>query len=286
MTTSQAAIDDRAELREPNPQPGLIGGVWRLVRDVARHRHVVTNFIQRDIRLKYRDSALGYVWSVLEPLLLSAVYFVLFVIIAGKPQRQYALWVVVGVMTWGFFARSLAASVSCLTANEGLIKQIYLPRALFAVAEVGAQLVMTTLNLLVIIPMMVYYELAPTPYLAMIPAGLLLAGLLALGLGLAFATLNVVLRDVEHIFKFIVRAGLYLSPVMWTIEMIPPSRQGDYVFYNPMAVPITMVRNGVRGEPLGIDPAFVGYSVAMCIGVFLLGVIVFQRFEAAVVKKL
>lgn len=282
--SSDATLDN--ELVEPNPQDSLVGGFVRLWRDVSRHRHLVSNFIQRDLRIKYRRSTLGYFWSILEPLLLSGVYVILFTIIAGKPEPMYPLWVVIGVIVWNFFSRSLAGSLTALTGNEGLIKQVYFPRALFAITTVGSQMAMAGLSLLVSVPFLIYFGIGPSVNLLMVPIGLLLTAMLAMGVGLGMACLNVVFRDTEFIFRFLTRAGFYLSPVMWTFHMVPKSKATVAVLLNPMSAPITMVRNGIDGSPLGISTPFVIYSVVVCVVSFVIGICVFQRFEANVVKKL
>ena len=283
MSSELAAANH--DLVEPNPRTSMLGGLWRLSTDVRTYRHLVSNFIQRDLRLKYRSSTLGYFWSILEPLLLSAVYVVLFTIVAGKPEPRYPLWVVIGVITWGFFSRSLTASLTTLTGHEGLIKQVYFPRALFALTATGSQLVMTALSLLVAIPFMIYFGIVPTVGLLMVPAGLLLVALFAVGVGLGLACMNVVFRDIEFLFRFITRAGLYLSPVMWTVEMVPEGR-AEIAHYNPVALPITMIRNGIDGRPLAFETTHIVFSIAVCVLSFVVGVMVFQRFEADVVKKI
>src|SRR5690606_5269354 len=110
-----------------NPPASFLSGPLRVVQSVREHRHMVASFIRRDLRLKYRDTALGFFWSLLEPLLLSAVYFVLFSIISGRQDKAYSLWIVLGVVTWGLFSSSLSGALGSLTKNEGMIKQVYFP---------------------------------------------------------------------------------------------------------------------------------------------------------------
>jgi ABC-type polysaccharide/polyol phosphate export permease len=286
MSTGTSTAAELGDLVEPNPPPSLLGGLARTARDLRRHRHLVGNFVSRDIRLKFRDSKLGYLWSILEPLLMTGVYVVLFTVIAGQPEPLYPLWVVIGVVTWSFFGKALTGSLTALTGNEGIIKQVYFPRILFAATSVGSGAVMAVLSLLVAVPFLIYHGILPTAGLLLVPAGLLLTALLAMGLGLALACLNVVFRDAEFIMRFVVRAGFYLSPVMWTFHMVPKSRASVAVLLNPMAVPITMVRSGIDGSPLGISSGWVLYSVGVCTAMFLIGVCIFQRYEAGVVKSL
>jgi ABC-2 type transport system permease protein len=276
-----------AELTEVNPRVPFLRGPLDLVRSLRAHHHLAANFISRDIRLKYRDSALGYAWSLLEPLMLSAVYYFLFVVLAGKPDERHVVWIILGVITWQFFSKAVNGTVTCLTRNEAMIKQIYFPRELFALTAVGSQLVFALLSLVVAIPLMIYFAIPPTAYLVMVPLGLLLAGLLALGIGLMLACLNVVNRDVEHLMKSVTRAGMFVSPVMWTIEMAGSRSQlVGFAHYNPLTVPITLVRNGVAGTPLGLGVAPVVSAVLVAVIAFVVGAMIFKRHEAQVVKKL
>jgi ABC-type polysaccharide/polyol phosphate export permease len=281
-------VDRAAALVEVNPQVPLLRGPVEMLKNLRRYRHLAANFVVRDLRLKYRDSALGYCWSLLEPLLLTAVYYFLFVVLAGRPDPRHVVWIILGVITWQLFAKALGGAITCLTRNEAMIKQVYFPRELFAFTSVCSQLVFATLSLLVAVPLMIYFSIAPTVYLLMVPLGLVLAAMLALGTGLTLACLNVINRDVEHLMKFVTRAGMFLSPVLWTIDMIPRARETivDYVRYNPMTVPITLVRNGIAGQPLGIGVGPIVSSVGFAVVVFTVGAIVFRRFEAQVVKKL
>ena len=273
------------ELSEINKSKSFWLGPLTIWRNIREHHYLISNFIQRDLRLKYRNSFLGYFWSLLEPLLLSGVYFVLFVIIKGSPEPNYPLWVIVGVIVWGHFSQSLSGTISSLTQNSGLIKQVYFPREMFAITKVGSNLIIATLGLFVAVPFMFYLDISPNEQLLMVPLGLILVSMLGLGVGLLLACLNAVNRDIEHFFRFVTRAGFFLSPVMWTIEMVPKGIEG-YIMVNPMVVPITMVRNGIDGRSLGIESLYVTYSILFCTISLLLGCMVFKYYEARVVKKL
>lgn len=261
-----------------------------VVRSCVRHRFLIGSFITRDLRVRYRNSILGYFWSLLEPLLLSLVYFVLFTVVAHRPQPRYFLWVLVGALSYGYFTKVLTTAVTTLTGNASMIKQIYFPREIFALASAGSQMVIVLLSLMVAVPMMIYFGVRPNGYVLLLPAGLVLAALLALGIGLGSACLNAVHGDVEHFFKFFTRAGFYLSPVMWTVELIPKSRAHylDYLMYNPLLVIISMVRSGIECKPLDprIGAGDIAYAVAVCVVCFVVGTTVFKRFEPEAVKHI
>ena len=263
---------------------------YEVVANCVRYRFLISSFVTRDLRVRYRNSILGYFWSLLEPLLNTLVYFVLFTVVFQKPEHRYFLWVVVGALTFNYFTKCLTTSVTSLTGNASMIKQIYFPREIFAIATAASQMVITLLSLLVAIPMMVYFGVRLNLYLLYLPAGLILAAIFALGVGLGCACLNAVHRDVEHFFRFLTRALFYLSPVMWSLDLIPKSRAAwlDYLLYNPLTVIITMVRSGTECKPMDprISNGDILYSVGVCVACFIVGTMFFKRFESEVVKHI
>ena len=143
------------------------------------------------------------------------------------------------------------------------------------------------MSCIVVVPIMIFYELPLTIYILYIPLSILMSGFLAIGLGMLVAPLNCIQRDVEHLFRFIVRAGFFLSPVMWTYEMaLERGAFGEMVLYNPMVVPLTMARHGLSGESLGIPLVGVLGSIAFGIVMWLFGSYIFNKYEAEAVKYL
>lgn len=289
---SESADDKPAprvlRLTEVNPQVPFWGGPLEVLRNLRAHRHLAGNIIARDVRLKYRDSTLGYVWSLLEPLMLAAIYYFLYVVLSHAKDPKQPLWIILGVITYQTFSKTLTSAMVCLSKNESMIKQIYFPRELFAVTSAGSEYVLGMLSLVVIAPLMIYYGIAPSVYLLLIPFGMALASMLGLGIGLLLAPLNVLYRDVEHLMKFVTRVGVFLSPVLWTIEMTPKNRTVllHYVLYNPLTLPISLVRDGVSGRLPPMPALAVATSLASAIFVLLLGAAIFKRYEARVIKKL
>ena len=142
-------MTDPIKLAAPNPPTGFWTGLPTLWRHVREQRQLIRELTLRDIRLKYRGSAVGYLWSLLEPLLMALVFVALFALIARVPGRSYTLGVVLGVIVWQYFSLAMVKAQVSLTQNAGLIEQIYVPREVFGVAAVIAQLMMAALSLLV-----------------------------------------------------------------------------------------------------------------------------------------
>ena len=135
------------DLKIVNPVSKSLTAVPEALGNLWTHRGLIRNFTSRDISQRYRNSIIGYFWTILEPLLLSAVYYFLFTIISGNPEERYPLWIILGVVTWQFFSRGLNESVNCLTGNKNMIRQIYFPREVFAVSKVLAQLILSLIHI-------------------------------------------------------------------------------------------------------------------------------------------
>ena len=199
------------------------------------HRFLIRNLVRREIRGKYRNAVLGYAWTVLEPLLLASVYYFLFVMLAGNPDEFYPIWVILGVIIWGCFGRSLSGSVSSLSKNAQTIHLVYFPRIIFPLTTVMGNIVVSLMSCLVVIPIIIFYQTPVTIYLLYIPLSVVFASVLGIGLGILVAPLNCIYRDIEHLFRFIVRAGFFLSPVMWTYEMaLERGAIGEAVLFNQL----------------------------------------------------
>jgi len=208
--------------------------------------------------------------------------------VADRLSRRSFLHGLIGVLVWRYFATCLTKAATSLSGNAGLIKQVFFPREVFALSAAGSNLIITLLSLFVAVPAMAHYGFAPTASILLVFVGLFLTALFGLGLGLMVACINVVYRDIEHFLRFVVRAGFFLSPVMWTLNTPRVDEVLDKILFNPMVVPISMVRSGIEGHGLSdkIQPGHILYSVGMCALVFILGTMFFKRFEGEVVKNL
>ncbi len=252
-----------------------------------KHRFLIRNLVRKEIRGRYRNAMLGYTWTVLEPAMLASVYYFLFIMLAGNPDKMYPVWVIIGVIVWSCFGKALQGVVSSLSRNGQTIHLVYFPRIIFPATAVLGNIIISMMSCFIVIPIILFYDLPITIYLVYVPISIFMAGFLAIGLGMLVAPLNCIQRDIEHLFRFIVRAGFFLSPVMWTYEMaLERGAIGEMVLYNPMVVPLTMARHGIAGESIGIHWAGILGSVGFGIVMWIIGSYVFSRHEAGAVKHL
>ena len=260
---------------------------WTNFTVLFQHRFLVRNLVRKEIRGRYRNAMLGYTWAVLEPAMLASVYYFLFIMLAGNADKMYPVWVILGIIVWSCFGKALQGTVSSLSRNGQTIHLVYFPRIIFPMVAMQGNIIISMMSCFVVLPIMVVFDLPVTIYLLYVPLSILMAGFLAIGLGMLVAPLNCVHRDIEHLFRFIVRAGFFLSPVMWTYEMaLERGTFGEMVLYNPMVVPLTMIRHGIAGESIGIPWAGILWSLGFGIVMWVLGSYVFNRHEAGAVKHL
>ena len=282
-------MSENKSLVEPNSKVSFFMGPVQFIRTFFEEWYLIKNLVKKDLKARYKRAYLGYAWTFIEPFLLSAVYFVLFTIIAGRPQPNYALYVIIGVIVWGHFGRSLQATLNSLTNAGNLIKNVYFPREIHAIAPVLTNFWISIFSLSAVIPVMIYLDVVPNQSIWMVPIGLILATILAMGVGLLMAPMNAISQDVSHLFRFIVRAGFFVSPVMWTYEMAAQRASGhwlDLIMLNPMVVPITLVRKGLDGSELIISINQIGYSLGFAFVTLFVGISIFKYFESKVVKYL
>ena len=251
------------------------------------HQFLIKNLIRKEIKGKYSNSFLGYTWTVLEPALLSAVYYFLFIMIADDPDPLYPVWVIIGVIIWSCFGKCLQSTVTSLTRNASTIHLVYFPRMIFSFASVGSTIWITIMSSIVCIPLLVAYDIGLSWQLLFVPLAILLAAFNAIGLGLLLAPTNCVNRDIEHLIRFIVRAGFFLSPVMWTWDMaMKRGWAADVVLWNPMVFPITLARDGFLGKVTEFPTNGILISIGWGVLMWIIGSMVFSKFEQSAVKYL
>ena len=269
------------------PPTKTIWGPVHAFSDIVKHRFLVWSLVKRNLRSKYRAAGLSYFWMVLEPLLLAITYWFLFIMLAGNPDELYPVWVLVGVIVWSAFGKSLSASVSSLTSNTQIIQTAFFPRIIFPFSSTLSNILTSIGSSLVLLPIIIFFNTPITIHLIWVPIGIIFAGVMGGVFGIIFAPLNCRIRDIEHFFKFIVRAGFFFSPVMWTAEMaLERGELGMAAMWNPMTTPITMVRHGINGNLVHLPTVAIFSFMIFFIFCLIIGPIFFIRGQGKAVKFL
>jgi len=276
---------------ELHAETPTLSAPFKMFQNLREYRHLLRHFISRDLKTRYHGSIIGWGWSIVEPLALTVTFYILFAILSDSTDPYRPFNILAGILAWSFFSRTLSRGTTALQRNSGLIQRIYFPREVFIFSQAGYQLVQLMLSMVVLIPLLYHYELMPSLTILYFPLAILLMGMLAVGLAFFTSIIQTRVRDMEHIVTVFLRIGFYLTPVFYTLDMITgsriPAEYGDiYLYVNPMATYITMVRCAFTGDPLGISSTHLIVTISTTALIFLLGSMYFMRRERKAVKNL
>jgi ABC-type polysaccharide/polyol phosphate export permease len=260
--------------------------------DLVRYRELFSNLFRRDFQAKYKGSALGVLWSLLNPLILLGVYLLVFGVILPGPQiPHYALYLLAGLACWTFFATSMQSAARSLVDAAELVKKVRFPRQLVAFSMVATQAVTFVVMVAILIVLsLVFVPEARSTVWAVVPLAVLFAGLVA-GLALLVACANVLFRDVEHILAAALLPWFFLTPVLWSFATLPAKAKEHTVLLdvlrwgNPIAPPISAVRDALWSGSLP-RLADVVYLVVAAVLALLLGALVFRRVDDRIAVEL
>lgn len=212
------------------------------------YRDLFSNLVVRDLKVRYKKSALGFVWSLLNPLLMMVVFTIVFTILTVPNIENFPVFVLTGLVAWNFFATSITGAIHTITGNATLINKVYFPRELLPASLVASNLVNFLLTLVVLFGFIIAYKIPFTAMMLWLPAIVAVQFMLALGIALIVSAVNVFYRDVSVLMEVGVTAWFFLTPVFYQLERIPNMQllgldvwRWVYIL-NPMASLITDYR--------------------------------------------
>jgi lipopolysaccharide transport system permease protein len=253
---------------------------WRNLglHEIWSHRELLYFFIWRDLKVRYKQTAFGAAWAVLQPVLLMLVFSVSLGRLpgVGPANLPYPLFVFAGLVPWTLFASSLAGASNSLVGGEAIITKVYFPRLLLPFASVGSFVLDFTISLGALAVVMLYFGAVPSLAILWLPALTIMALVTALGVGTFLAAVNVRYRDVKYAVPFLVQLLMFASPVVYTSTLIPAQWHVLYAL-NPMTGVIEGFRWALIGGPRPDDLIFVSAVASLLV---LLGSLsYFRRVE-------
>jgi ABC-type polysaccharide/polyol phosphate export permease len=250
-----------------------------LVKDILARRELLSLLVVRNIKIRYKESVLGFLWTLLGPIFLIVIYAIFLKIMRIQTSMTT---LVSGIFVWQYLAMCLGDSSFAIIGNANLVKKACFPRVLLPLSIVFANFVNFLLSVLVMFAYLLVFE----PHigsLGLLPVAMLVHLALCAGVSLALCALNVFFRDVQHLTGIVTMAWFFVSPVVYDLSMITPLTDkypvlGPMYFLNPMAGIVSLYRTALVGDPL---PAFplLATSGAVAIVVFVGGVFIFQRLQ-------
>ena len=253
--------------------------------ELWRYRDLVRNLALRDLKARYKSSVLGFVWSLLNPLLMTVVFTIVFTVMLPSNIEKYPVFILVGLLPWNWFSSSLFGSVQSIVGNANLVKKVYFPRETLPIAVVVANGVNFLLAGIVLFALILIYRIPITAWVFFLPVLVVIQFVLTLGLGLFVAALIVRFRDTAVILEVILQAWFFLTPVVYDMRVLPEAktimgvdvevRRWAYIL-NPIGSLIASYRDILYWTtPPGLD--FVARTAVESAIILVLGYLFFSR---------
>ena len=250
------------------------------LRDLWDYRELLYFLVWRDVKVRYKQTALGALWAILQPTMTMVVFSIFFGRLAKIPSDgvPYPVFAFTALLPWQLFAYALSESSNSLVGSQNLITKVYFPRLVIPIAGVLAGLVDFAIAFLVLLTLMWYYGIAPTAAIALLPLFVLLAIVTALSVGLWLAALNVKYRDVRYTLPFLTQLWMFATPVAYPSSLVP-ERWRALLGLNPMAGVVEGFRWALLGKAHQPGPLLI---VSICAVIVLLigGLMYFRKTEA------
>jgi ABC-2 type transport system permease protein len=284
--------------------------VWQRIGDIWRARELWAYLVRTEIKVKYKNSILGLVWSMIAPAMTLAIYFIVFQFIAKNGVPNFVIFLFSGLLVWNVFQFGVQSGTGVVVSNAGLVKKVSFPREILALASVGSATVFFFFQAIVMVIFMVVLHSSPDwSYLPLLPLSLLACLLLASGLAVLLSAVNVYLRDTQHLVEVLLTAWFWACPIVYAFQSNIAAKLGPkgltwVYFLNPLTPLVlsfqrvlyahVVVRNTVSHAPLAVLPphGFWWYA-ALDTGVLVLsamlclvGTVVFGRLEGNFAEEL
>lgn len=257
---------------------------------LTSHHKVLRILVSRDLKVRYSQSILGYLWTVIDPLANALIYFMIFVVIFQRPDAGYSpyfLFLITGLLPWQWFNASVSESTRALTSEARLVKSTNLPRVLWVLRVVVAKGIEFLLSLPVLVVFWVFYYFQGHAHidweLVYFPLAVVLQAILLVGIGQILAPITVIVTDIQPLVRIFLRVAFYLTPIIFIIDHAPGWLRMLF-WFNPMTGILEFYRAGLFSNPINWYPVGVGCAVVVVAAVG--GHVVFSRMEKTVLKEI
>ncbi len=247
-------------------------------KELWQYRELFYFFTWRDIRIKYKQTFLGFAWALIQPLAFMLVFTMIFGKNISNTSVPYPVFAFTGLALWNIFATGISAAGNSMVSNSHIIRKIYFPRLIIPISSILVAFFDFLMTIPVIIVMLVWFKCSPDwASIWMLPTALLFAVIGTVGPGCLLAALNVKYRDFRYVIPFLVQFLLFVTPVIYPIDFIGNKTLQHVLSLNPMSAPISLFRGFVLGTPVEIIPCIV--SLCSALFFFAIGIAVFRKTE-------
>ena len=255
------------------------GWVSLKLRELWEYRELLYFLVWRDVKVRYKQTALGAVWAIIQPFMAMVVFSVFFGKLAKMPSDgiPYPLFAFAALVPWGFFANGLSQASNSLVGSAHLITKVYFPRLVVPISSVISGIVDFALSFVVLLGMMFYFGIFPTVNVIWLPFLLFLAFVTALGVGMWFSALNVEFRDVRYVIPFLTQFWMFATPIVYPSSLLSEPWRTVYGL-NPMVGVVEGFRWALLGTQTAPGPIVIVSSLAAVV-ILVGGAFYFRRME-------
>lgn len=256
----------------------------KYIKGFYDYRFLLSELVKKGIRLKYRRSYLGVIWSLIEPLLTTVVLVIVFGTLFNNKEQTYPLYIICGRLLYTIFSQGSKAACTSIRKNSGMIKKVYVPKYFYPLSSILFNFIIGLLSLLVLFPVMIYTRTLPTWHIINIIPAMILLLILTIGVGMILATLNVYFRDIEYLWNVALLLIMYMSAIFYYPKRLLESGWSWILEYNPLFCIISIFRSGMLGTDFLLwDFCYAGVFSVAC---FVIGFIVFKKKQDGFILKI
>jgi lipopolysaccharide transport system permease protein len=252
------------------------------LKELRSYNELFYFFTWRDIKVKYKQTLLGILWAIFQPIFMTTLFVLSFgrlITISNTSNIPYPIFVLSGFLLWNIFSSGLSNSGNSMVNNANIIKKIYFPRLIIPIASILVSLVDFIMAFLVFIPVLYFYDCSfKWIAIIMIPISILLTFFATVGLGIFLAAVSIKYRDFRYILPFFIQALLFATPVIYPIKIAENNIFQTILQLNPMNAPIELFRYSISDNQLNYQSLMISISVSLVL--FFVGVIYFRKTES------
>ena len=252
--------------------------------EIWKCRALIWNFAIYDLKIRYRNSILGFLWTILEPLLMLGVLYVIFTSIFPSKIEHFGLYLLLGIILWNNFSRGTESSLNSITSRSSIVKQIYFPREVLPISSSISSLIMLMLELVVLAAFMIVLEFIPPITIIWLPLILILEFFLILGLSFPLSILNIRYKDIQFIWKIVVQVGFFATPIIYKLEMLPTELQSILKF-SPMVQVVDISHDLALFNKLPSEESII-IGISSTLIILFLGYLIFRKLQRGIVEEL
>lgn len=256
----------------------------KILKEIYNYRQMIYSLVNKELKVRYKGSILGFFWTFLNPLLQLTIYTIVFSVILKSSIKNFHIYLFVGLVPWIFFTTCIQAGSVSIVANKDLVKKIYFPRIVLPIATVNAAFMNMIYTMIVVIITVFFSEVGLSWYILLLPIIMILQYIMVLGITFIFAALNVFFRDLEYILNIVLMAWFYMTPIVYSIDMVPTEYRGIFLI-NPMSSIIMFYRE-ILYYKKAPDFSFFGNIVLYSIIMIFIGYFVFERLQKSFAEEL